>query len=39
MVQTKRKCMLMMAKVGSTQIVNFMTPVTGVLLEGYGHMS
>ena len=39
MVQTKTKCMLMMAKVGSTQIVNFMTPGAEILAVRCGHIS
>ena len=30
---------VMMTKEGSTRIVNFMTPETGVLVQGCGHIS
>ena len=33
------KCIVMMAKEGSTKIVNFMTPGAGVLVLGRGHIS
>ena len=33
------KYVVMMTKEGSTKIVNFMTPGTGVLVLGHGHIS
>ena len=33
------KCIVIMTKVGSNKIVNFMTPGTGVLVLGRGHIS
>ena len=32
------KCIVIMTKEGSTKIVNFMTPGTGVLVLGRGHI-
>ena len=32
------KCIVIMIKDGSTKIVNFMTPVAGVLVLGHGHL-
>ena len=37
MIQTK-KCIVMMTKVGSNRIVNFMIPGAGVLALGRGHI-
>ena len=39
MRQTKYMYKVMMTKVGSSQIVNFMTPGAGVLMLGHGHIS
>ena len=33
------KCIVMMAKEGSTKTLNFMTPDAGVLVQGCGHIS
>ena len=35
----QNECIVMIAKEGSTKIVNFMTPGSGVLLLGRGHIS